>query len=490
MHSHVNKFIETARKELKNEPSQMFLMMVSLGAPILRQIGMSSFPDIAAAESYSRAIRADAIARLPELLEEFEKNAESKGAKVLWAKNAAEANNIILDIANSGGVSYVMKGKSMITEEIGLNEHLIKNGVEVFETDLGEVITQNLNLHPFHLVGPAINVPLEKISETFLKKGIIKKASTDPVELGGGARKYLRDKFRNLQMGIVGVNMAVAETGTIINVENEGNIRLIKSSPKTLVAIMSLEKVVPTIKDAIFMTRMLTRNCTGQKITSYVSMDTGPKKPDEQDGPEELFIIILDNGRSEIYRDFKTREILKCIRCGACLNTCPVYTKIGGYPYGATYCGPVGQVLTPMLMGIENTTDLYRACTLCGMCKQICPAGIDHPSLLLSYRSRQIDIKKQKGEKTMQSRGENAMASLISLGMSHGWLWNFGLKITRPLMNSLAKDGYIGSIPMGAQGWFGCRDLRAIPAKTFHETWNDLPSLPELSGNTSKKEDS
>ena len=490
MHSHISKFIETAREELKNEQSQMFLMMVSLGAPILRQIGMSSFPDIAAAESYSRAIRADAIARLPELLEEFEKNAQSLGAKVMWANDAAEANNIILDIANRGGVSYVMKGKSMTTEEIGLNEHLIKNGVEVFETDLGEVITQNLNLHPFHLVGPAINVPPEKISETFLKKGIIKKASTDPVELGSGARKYLRDKFRNLQMGIVGVNMAVAETGTIINVENEGNIRLIKSSPKTLVAIMSLEKVVPTITDAIYMTRMLTRNCTGQKITSYVSMDTGPKKPDEQDGPEELFIIILDNGRSEIYRDFKTREILKCIRCGACLNTCPVYTKIGGYPYGATYCGPVGQVLTPMLIGIENTTDLYRACTLCGMCKQICPAGIDHPSLLLSYRARQIDIKKQKGEKTMQSRWENAMASLISLGMSHGWLWNFGLKITRPLMNSLAKNGYIGNIPIGAQGWFGCRDLRAIPSKTFHETWNNLPSLPEPSGNTSKKEDS
>ncbi len=290
-------------------------------------------------------------------------------------------------------------------------------------------------------------------------------------------------------MGIVGINMAVAQTGTIINVENEGNIRLIKSSPKTLVAIMSLEKVVPTITDAIYMTRMLTRNCTGQKITSYVSMDTGPRKPDEQDGPEELFIIILDNGRSAIYNNYQTREILKCIRCGACLNTCPIYTKIGGYPYGATYCGPIGQVLTPMLAGIENTADLYRACTLCGMCKKICPAGIDHPSLLLSYRALEIDINKQKGKKTLQSRRNNAMANLISLGMSYGWLWNLGLKITRPLMNSLAKDGYIGNIPMDVQGWFGCRDLRAIPAKTFHETWNDLQSHPELSGNTSKKED-
>lgn len=469
MQTRFDKFMNTARQELKNQQSQMFLMMVSLGAPLLRQIGMSSFPDPVAAESYARAIRADVIARLPELLEEFEKNATAKGAKVLWARDAAQANHMILDIARQTNISYVMKGKSMITEEIGLNEYLINNGIEALETDLGEVITQNLSLPPFHLVGPAINVPPEKISEAFRRKNIIETYTTDPVELGGGARKYLREKFRHLQMGIVGVNMAVAQTGTIINVENEGNIRLIKSSPKTLVAIMSLEKVVPTMEDAVYMTRILARNCTGQKLTTYVSMDTGPKKDDELDGPEELFIIILDNGRSAIYENCRTREILKCIRCGACLNTCPVYTKIGGYPYGSTYCGPIGQVLTPLLSGIENTADLYRACTLCGMCKKICPAGIDHPSLLLSYRAREIDINKQKGKKM-----ESAMASLISLGMSHGWLWNLGAKMTRPLLNRFAHNGTISNIPVGVQDWFRCRDLQAMPAKTFHETWDDL----------------
>lgn len=485
MRADVGKFTETARQELKNQQSQMFLMMVSLGAPLLRQIGMSSFPDPVAAESYARAIRAEVIARMPELLEEFERSATARGAKVLWARDAAQANNMILDIARQRDVSYVMKGKSMITEEIGLNEYLISNGIEALETDLGEVITQNLSLPPFHLVGPAINVPPAKISKAFLKKGIIEKETIDPVELGGGARKYLREKFRHLQMGIVGINMAVAQTGTIINVENEGNIRLIKSSPKTLVAIMSLEKVIPTVEDAVYMTRILARNCTGQKLTTYVSMDTGPKKHDELDGPEELFIIILDNGRSAIYENHHTREILKCIRCGACLNTCPVYTKIGGYPYGSTYCGPIGQVLTPMLSGMEKTTDLYRACTLCGMCKKICPAGIDHPSLLLSYRAREIDGNKKKGKKL-----ENAMASLVSMGMSHRWLWNLGVNMTRPLLNRFAHDGAINNIPVGVQGWFRCRDLQAMPAKTFHETWDDLQSDSVPSEKTKHMEDS
>lgn len=487
MHDRVDRFMETARKELKNELSQVFLSLVSLGAPILRQIGMSSFPDPASAEAYARAIRAEVLERMPELLEEFERNATANGAQVIWARDAAEANAAILDIAKKRGIKYVTKGKSMITEEIGLNEYLFRNGVDAFETDLGEVITQLLCLLPFHIVGPAINVPPEEISEVFLKKGIIKEPTTNPVVLGKAVRVYLREKFRHLDMGIVGVNMAVAETGTIINVENEGNIRMTKSSPKTLVAIMSLEKVVPTMEDAMHMVRILCRNCTGQKLSSYVSMDTGPKKPGEIDGPEELFIFIVDNGRSEIYHDTQAREILKCIRCGACLNTCPVYTKIGGYPYGFTYSGPMGQVLNPLLLGIENTRDLYRACTLCGSCKKICPSGIDHPSILLAYRAREIE-KKNRENRTLRSRLENVMAFVSSMAMSNGRAWNLGVRCTRPLLNSLARDGYIRDIPFGVKGWFRCRDLRAIQDKTFHEKWKDLQNEPPSPADVLKKE--
>ncbi|MGA2026555.1 MAG: lactate utilization protein B [Syntrophobacteraceae bacterium] len=488
MHSRVDQFMETAREEMKNERSQMFLKLFCSGFSRMRQFALSSFPDPEAAESYSRSIRAEVLERMPELLEEFEKKAISRGVKVIWARDAAEANKIILDIARQKGVQYVTKGKSMITEEIGLNEHLIKNGVNVYETDLGEVITQQLCLPPFHLVGPAINVPPEKISDIFLKNGILKQSTTDPVTLGKAARMFLREKFRTQEMGIVGVNMAVAETGSFINVENEGNIRMNKSSPKTLVAIMSLEKVVPTLADAIHMTRMLIRNCTGQKMASYVSFDTGPRKADELDGPEDIYMVILDNGRSEIYKDFKVRDILKCIRCGACMNTCPVYAKIGGYPYGFTYAGPMGQAINPLLLGIENTTDLYRACTLCGSCKETCPAGVDHPFLFLEYRSREIRKKNAKGNRTPLSRLENTMAKISSFGMRHGWAWILGARCVRPVLNFLSRDGYIRDIPFGVKGWFSCRDLMAMPDKTFHDRWKDLQNEPVPLADIGEKE--
>lgn len=483
MQDRVHEFRKTALRELKNEVNQAFLSLLPPGFTAMRQWGMSSFPDQNAAIEYSRAIRGDVINRLPDLLNEFEKNASAKGAKVLWARNAREANAIILGIAKDRGIDYVTKGKSMISEEIGLNEHLIANGVKVYETDLGEVITQQLSLAPFHIVGPAINVAPQDISKKFLESGIITEPTTDPLQLGLAVRMHLREKFKTLKMGVVGVNMAIAETGTFINVENEGNIRLTKSSPKTLVALMSIEKVIPTMADAMHMIRVLSRNCTGQKITSYVSMDTGPKKPKEIDGPEELFIVIVDNGRSEIYKDLNTREVLRCIRCGGCLNACPVYAKIGGYPYGFAYSGPFGQALNPLLLGIGKTSDLYHACTLCGSCKDVCPAGVNHPSLFLDYRAKEI-----KNKQGLSSHIEKALAYVISWGMSHGWAWVLGAKIMRPLLNTLSHNGYITNIPGGAAGWFTCRDLPAIPAKTFHEKWNDLKNTPAGSSPIRKKE--
>ena len=486
MQPRVDRFVETARKEMKSELSQTFLGLFSSRFPLMRRAALSSFPDPAAAEAYARAIRADVLERLPELLEKFEKKATACGVEVCWARDAAEANDIILGIARQRGVHYVTKGKSMITEEIGLNEHLVANGVDVYETDLGEMITQQLSLPPFHLVGPAMNVPPEKISDIFMKKGILKEPTIDPVTLGKAARTFLREKFKTQEMGIVGVNMAVAETGTFINVENEGNIRMNKSAPKTLVAIMSLEKVVPTLADALHMVRILIRNCTGQKMTSYVSFDTGPKKARELDGPEKIFMVIVDNGRSAIYKDFETRGILKCIRCGACMNTCPVYGKIGGYPYGFAYTGPMGQAITPLLLGLEKTSDLYRACTLCGSCAQTCPAGVDHPSLFLTYRSREIKMK-TKGSGRLP-RARDALATLSSSVMRHGWAWGLGVKCARPVLNFFSRDGCIGSIPLGARGWFFYRDLMAVPGKSFREMWKDLANRSVPSTDSDRKE--
>jgi L-lactate dehydrogenase complex protein LldF len=248
----------------------------------------------------------------------------------------------------------------MVTEETALNELLEKNGIEVWETDLGEFIAQQLHLPPFHIVGPAINVPVEEVRDLFIRKIGLKEPTLDPVQLGYAARLFLRDKFHHVQMGITGVNMAVAETGTIINVENEGNIRFTKASPPVQVSVMSLEKVVPTMEDALHMIRLVCRNCTGQRLSVYVSMDSRPKKKDEIDGPEELYIVIVDNGRSKIYQDAKARDALRCIRCGACLVACPVWRQIGGYAYGWAYSGPMGQVLNPVLLGLDRTQELFH----------------------------------------------------------------------------------------------------------------------------------
>jgi L-lactate dehydrogenase complex protein LldF len=467
------KFTELARKELKDERTRTFLRSMPQVLVKKREIGLSSLPDIPAAMAYGAAIRAEAIARLPELLQEFEKNALRNGAKVFWARDAKEANGFIKDLAVERGVKYVTKGKSMVTEETALNETLSRSGVEAWETDLGEFIAQQLHRPPFHIVGPAINVPVEEIRDLFMKIANLKKPTLDPVELGYAARLFLRDKFHHVAMGITGVNLAVAETGTIINVENEGNIRFTKSSPRTQVSVMSLEKVVPTMKDALHLIRLLCRNCTGQRLSAYVSLDTGPKKKDEIDGPEELFIVIVDNGRSRIYQDPKAREALRCIRCAACLNICPIYRQVGGYAYGWAYSGPMGQVLNPLLLGLARTQDLYRATTLCGACKSVCPVGIDHPSMFLYYRSKDVlkdlDLKGRKRPWT-----EQKFFRMWGRAARHPRLWDLGVHMVRPLINTEVQGGFIRKGRGPFEGWFRSRDLPAMAEKTFHERWKKI----------------
>ncbi len=467
------QFPEVAKKGLQNAHAYAFLKLRANFIRMRRETALSTFPDPAAAQAYGAVIREDAIARLPELLEEFEKNALANGAKVFWARDAKEANEYIVNLAKERGIEYVTKGKSMVTEEMGLNEVLAKNGVEAWETDLGEFIIQLLHLPPFHIVGPAINVPVEEVRDLFMEKINLKEPTLDPVQLGYAARIFLRDKFHRVHMGITGVNMAVAETGTIINVENEGNIRFSKSSPRTQISVMSLEKVVPTLKDALHLVRLLCRNCTGQKLSCYVSMDSSPKKSDEIDGPEELFIVIVDNGRSKIYQDEIAREAMRCIRCGACLSSCPVYRQIGGYAYGWAYSGPMGQVLNPLLLGLERTQDLYRATTLCGACKSVCPAGIDHPSLFLQYRARDV-----LGETTFQARKrpwlERSFFPLWTWAVTRSWLWNWGVRMVRPFINKEAHEGVLSKVRGPFEGWFRSRDLPAMAEKTFHDRWREI----------------
>ena len=479
------QFSEIAREELRK--AYTFLKAGANFVRMRREAALSTFPDAAAAQAYGAIIRAEAISRLPELLEEFEKNALSNGAKVFWARDANEASQYIVGLAKERGIKYVTKGKSMVTEEIGLNEVLEKNGVKTWETDLGEFIIQLLGVTPFHIVGPAINIPVEKVRDLFMEKIDLKEPTLDPVQLGHAARIFLRDKFHRVEMGIVGVNVAVAETGTILNVENEGNIRFSKSSPRTQISVMSLEKVVPTLEDALHLVRLLCRNCTAQKLSAYVSMDNGPKKSDEIDGPEELIVVIVDNGRSRIYQDEIAREAMRCIRCGACLSGCPVYRQIGGYAYGWVYSGPMGQVLNPLLLGLERTQDLYRATTLCGSCKSICPAGIDHPGLFLHYRAKDVS-----GDAILQTRKppmmERIFFRLWTWAVTRHRMWNWGVRFVRPFVNKQPHEGMLREVGGLFKGWFRSRDLPSMAKKTFHDRWIEMQKENSEGRNQNERE--
>lgn len=466
------KFTELAKKGVEEARARPFLKMVPHFLYQKRAIGLATLPDIAAAHAYGAAIRSEAINRLPELLEEFEKNATANGAKVIWARTAKEANEYIANLALERGAKFVIKGKSMVTEEIGLNDFLSRQGIEPWEADLGEFIIQQMQRSPFHIVGPALNISVEEIRDLFMAKAGMKEPTLDPVELGWAARLFLREKFHRAEFGVTGVNMAVAETGTIINLENEGNIRFAKSSPRTQVSVMTLEKVVPTMQDAMHLMRLLSRNCSGQKISAYVSMDSGPKKKGEIDGPEELIIVIVDNGRSEIYRDQKARDALRCIRCAACLNICPVYRQIGGYAYGWVYSGPMGQVLMPLLLGLDKTRDIYRACTLCGACKSVCPVGIDHPDLFLYYRSMDVSADSQFNGKKPPLR-EAMFFKAWGMAVQSNWLWNSCVSLTRSFLNRHSHNGIIRELNGAFSGWFRKRDLPQMAEKTFHERWEE-----------------
>ncbi len=467
------QFMEIARKELTNSQSQTFLSLLPVVLGSMREMGMATYTDPAAASKYGASIRAETVARLPELLEELEKNLIANGVRVIWARDAEEANEAIVKIALDNDIKYVTKGKSMITEEMGTNDVLNRNGVEVFESDLGELIIQLLDRPPFHIVGPAINVPPEEIRDIFLEKGVMTEPTVDPTELGHAARAFMRDKFQHLEMGITGVNMAVAETGTIINVENEGNIRFTKSSPRIQVSVMSLEKVVPTLEDALYMLRLLCRNCTGQKMGVYITFDTGPKKPDEIDGPEELIVVIVDNGRSKQMANPELKGAFQCIRCGACLNRCPVYGKVGGYAYGWAYSGPIGQVLNPMLLGLDRTQDLFRATTDCGRCKEVCPSGVNHPRIFRYYRQQDVegnpDLHSQK-----RPWQEQQFFKLWQWAVKNRKNWNRSISLMRPFINRGINSPGLRRFAKPLDNWMKSRDLPAVSGKTFHDRWKEL----------------
>jgi L-lactate dehydrogenase complex protein LldF len=411
-------------------------------------------------------IKKETLERLDEYLEHLEKNVIRTGGRVHWARDARHARRLIETIALNNGVKTVVKGKSMVTEEIALNKALADCGIEVSETDLGEFIIQLAGEPPSHLVGPAIHKTKEQIAELFSEKLGVRRME-DPQEMTMFARKILRKKFLNADMGITGVNFAVAETGSIVLFENEGNIRLSTTLPKIHVAIMGIEKVIPTLEDLNVFLKLLARSTTGQKLSSYISIITGPKRDGERDGAEEFHLIILDNGRSRILADEELRETLYCIRCGACLNFCPVYLKIGGHSYGWVYSGPIGSILTPQLINRKQAYLLPYASTLCGACAEVCPVKINIPKILLVLRKRLIEDPKW-GKPT--SMTERVIFALYAYIMQNRWLYEKASRIARIAQRPFMKKGVLKNLPPPLNRWSRHHEVAPLE-KTFKQQW-------------------
>lgn len=332
-----------------------------------------------------RAIRQAALDGLDRHLEELERRIVDRGGTVFWASTADEASRYIVDLARSRGVTVAVKSKSMATEEIQLNHAFEAAGITPVETDLGEFIIQLAHEHPSHFLAPAIHYSRQRVGDLFARTlGV--PWTDDPARLTVIAREVLRARFRSAPMGVSGANFAVAETGTIVIVENEGNARLTTSWPRLHVAVMGIEKVIPRFADLDPLLRLLPRSATGQRLSSYVSLINGPRRPGEPDGPDELHLVLLDHGRSALLADPEAREALLCIRCAACLAVCPVYRRAGGHAYGWVYQGPIGSVLTPALLGEARAPTLPFASSLCGACRDACPVRIDIPRLLIHLR--------------------------------------------------------------------------------------------------------
>ncbi len=385
---------------------------------------MGQFPDKEELESLRElgaAIRRYSLAHLPSLLEQLERNLTAQGVQVHWAQTPAEANDIALTIARRTGAKSIVKGKSMVSEEIGFNHAMAEAGIEAFESDMGEYIVQLAGEAPSHIIMPAIHKTRQQIAELFARE-IPGVPYTDDVDgLIRIGRRVLRSKFAEAEIGLSGVNFAVAETGTLCLVENEGNGRMCTTVPRIHIAITGIEKVVEKLEHLPPLLSLLSRSATGQPVTTYVNLISGPRKAHQLDGPEEVHLILLDNGRTQAYADEQLRATLQCIRCGACMNHCPVYARIGGHAYGTTYPGPIGAIISPHLLGLDSTYPLAFASTLCGACVEVCPVKIPITDILVRLRNEAMARPEEAS-----LRGSGAARSVIGTAIWAVWSQIYG----------------------------------------------------------------
>jgi L-lactate dehydrogenase complex protein LldF len=416
----------------------------------------AQFPDrdeLAGLRDLGEAIRRYSLAHLPRLLEQLESRCTANGIQLHWAETPADANTIALDIARGVQARRMVKGKSMVTEEIGLNHAMQAAGIDVLETDMGEYIVQLAGETPSHIIMPAIHKTRQQIARLFAEE-IPGAAYTEDVDaLIQIGRQVLRSRFAEADVGVSGVNFAVAETGTLCLVENEGNGRMCTTVPRVHIAITGIEKVVEKIEHVAPLLSLLTRSATGQDITTYVNLISSPRQPGEKDGPQDVHLILVDNGRTQAYADAQLRTTLQCIRCGACMNHCPVYARIGGHAYGTTYPGPIGAILSPHLLGLEATYPLAFASTLCGACSEVCPVRIPIPELLVRLRN---EAMARPGSGQGSLRGSGAARSPLLRAIWSGWSLVYGrLGVYRLTSWLMSRGRALSPVEQGA--WTRCR---------------------------------
>ncbi|HMO30154.1 lactate utilization protein B [Enterovirga sp.] len=427
-----------------------------------RAAAVSAFPEFEAARERGRAIKNHVIAHLDYYLEMFERNATASGAKVHWAADDAEARAIVTRICLDAKAKLVTRSKSMLGEEIGLPHALADAGIERVETDLAEHIIQLAGDPPSHIVWPAMHRTREQVAELFKTGHHPPPAADDPATMVQSARRELRAKFLSADIGISGSNFLVADTGATCTVTNEGNAELTTTPPRIHIVTAGIEKIVPSTAHAFALLRLLVRSATGGELTQYTTFHCGPRRPGDADGPEEMHIVLVDNGRTGMLAD-EFREMLRCIRCGACMNHCVVYRQIGGHAYGGTYPGPMGSVLTPVLSGLEKSRDLPNACTMNGRCGEVCPVGIPLPTLLRAWRVRSWRERLEPGPVRM---GIGLWAQVARRPALYRLASRIGVRALR----LFGRGGWITSLPL-AGGWTQYRDLPRPPGRTFMEQY-------------------
>ena len=469
-------FPKYAKEELKNEQLRANLRFVTHAIRNKRARVTAEVPDWQDLRNTGESVKNYVLANLPELLEQFERNFTAAGGHVHWARNATEANQIALDLIREQGVDEIIKIKSMATAETGLNEFLEENGINAIETDLAEEIVQLGHDRPSHILVPAIHRNRREIRDIFLREieGINPDITDEPAELAEASRNRLRNKFLNTTVAVSGTNFGIAETGTLTIVESEGNGRMCLTLPDTLITFMGIEKILPTFQDYEAFLQLLPRSSTGERMNPYTSMWTGVTPGD---GPQNLHVILIDNGRTAVLADELGRQALRCIRCSACMNVCPVYERAGGHAYGSTYPGPIGAILSPQLSGIEaaHNNSLPYASSLCGACYEVCPVKINFPEVLVHLRAKDVESKHAVREFEGNKKAPFSQMDGMMLGakklFTSGKMMSIaerGLPMSRLITGRKHK---ITAVPGIVGGWTEYRDIPEPPKESFRNWW-------------------